>query len=418
MNEIISTHVSYDPIFMQNGNMASLTNLSRKRYMQKKRILYHLYTRGQLSNPEICKLTNMSSPSIQKLLNELIAESLVRDEGIGQSIGGRRPLMFGINPPARFVVGINISHSTTEIGVFDLTNQLVGKIHIFRRQLENTQGFVDALHQEVERVLASANINNDQMLGIGIAITGLTDPRLGLSYSHLNFSEKSVKTLFEEKFGKPVFTDNDARLMALGEYVFGSAAGQENVLCVNIGSGIGMGMILNGKLYQGHSGFAGEFGHIKIQEDGLLCICGKHGCLETVASGDALTRMALAAVAAGKSTILSSHSAEMSCNTIIDAALQGDQLAIDLIGQIGAFLGKGLSTLIHLFNPETIILGGHMSRAQQFLLDPVHQTLNKYTIGQIQKATRLVTSTLGEKAAVMGALALVMEHVFEDLRVN
>ena len=160
------------------------------------------------------------------------------------------------------------------------------------------------------------------------------------------------------------------------------------------------------------------FRSIKIQEDGLLCMCGKHGCLETVASGDALTRMALATVAAGKATILSQHTFDMDCNTIIDAALQGDQEAIGLIAQIGNFLGKGLSTLIHLFNPETIILGGHMSRAQQFLLDPVHQTLNKYTIGQIKNATRLVTSTLGEKAAVMGALALVMEHVFEDLNYN
>jgi glucokinase-like ROK family protein len=418
MNEIITTHVSHDPIFMQNGNLANLTNLSRKRYLQKKRILFHLYYKGQLSNPEICKLTNMSSPSIQKLLSELIGEKLVREEGIGQSIGGRRPLMFGINAPARFVVGINIGHNTTEIGIFNLSNQLADKIQIFRRQLENTQAFVDALHQEVLRVLASANINNEQLLGIGIAITGLTDPRSGSSYSHLNFSEKSVKELFEEKFGKPVFTDNDARLMALGEYVFGSAVGHENVLCVNIGSGIGMGMILNGRLYQGHSGFAGEFGHIKIQEEGQLCICGKHGCLETVASGDALTRMALAAVASGKATILSNYTTNLDCNTIIEAAHQGDQVAIDLIAQIGTFLGQGLSTLIHLFNPETIILGGHMSRAQQFLLDPIHQTLNKYTIGQIKNATRLVTSTLGDKAAVMGALALVMEHVFEDLSLN
>ncbi|NCA84944.1 MAG: ROK family transcriptional regulator [Clostridia bacterium] len=418
MPEMISTRVSHDPIFMQNGNMANLTNLSRKRYLQKKRILFHLYYKGQLSNPEICKLTNMSSPSIQKLLSELIGENLVREEGIGQSIGGRRPLMFGINAPARFVVGVNIGHSTTEIGVFDLTNKLVGTIQFFRRQLENSQAFVDALHREVLQVLAKAKVTDDQLLGIGIAITGLTDPRSGSSYSHLNFSEKSVKALFEEKFGKPVFTDNDARLMALGEYVFGSAVGHENVLCVNIGSGIGMGMILNGKLYQGHSGFAGEFGHIKIQEEGQLCRCGKNGCLETVASGDALTRMALAAVAAGKPTMLSNHTTDLGCNTIIDAAHQGDQVAIDLIAQIGAFLGQGLSTLIHLFNPETIILGGHMARAQQFLLDPVHQTLNKYTIGQIKNATRLVTSTLGDKAAVMGALALVMEHVFEDLSLN
>jgi glucokinase-like ROK family protein len=417
MNEI-PPQIDHDPIFMQNGNLANLTNLSRKRYLQKKRILYHLYYKGHLSNPEICKLTNMSSPSIQKLLSELIGEKLVREEGIGQSIGGRRPLMFGINAPARFVVGINIGHSATEIGVFNLNNQLVDKIQIFKRPLENSQDFVDALHHEVERVLLSSNINNDQLLGIGIAITGLTDPRLGLSYSHLNFSEKSVKGLFEEKFGKPVFTDNDARLMALGEYVFGSAIGHENVLCVNIGSGIGMGMILNGRLYQGHSGFAGEFGHIKIQEEGQLCICGKNGCLETVASGDALTRMALAAVASGKATILSNYTDDLNCETIIDAAHQGDQVAIDLIDQIGTFLGQGLSTLIHLFNPETIILGGHMSRARQFLLDPVHQTLNKYTIGQIKNATRLVTSTLGDKAAVMGAMALVMEHVFEDLSVN
>lgn len=406
-----------DPSFIQEENPDQLSNLSKKKYHQKKSILFHLYQKGHLSNPEICKLTNMSSPSIHKLLKELISDNLVREEGIGQSIGGRRPNMYGIIPNSRFIVGINIGLSGSEIAVFNLNNKLIQQIQFLKIPLENTPGFIDQIFEFTIKLLGKYKISQQQLLGIGIAIPGLTDPISGSSLSYLNYSGKSIKELFEEKFAKPVFVDNDARVMAHAEHVFGFAHNKINVLCLNIGAGIGMGMILNKKLYHGKSGFSGEFGHIKVEENGDLCICGKHGCLETVASGEALVRNTLAAIQAGKPTKILAmiNGSTITCSTVVEAARMGDQLAIDMLGTIGEYLGKGLATLIHIFNPEAIILGGELAPANQFIIDPIKQTLNKHTIYQINKDTTITTSTLGKKAALMGALALVMDNIFEDV---
>ena len=410
----------HDPVFIQNGNTGNLTNLGRKKYFQKKSILNFLYSRGSLSNPEICKLANMSSPSIHKLLNELKKEGLVQEEGIGHSIGGRRPNIFGLNPDARVVIGISIGQNFSEVAIFNLRNEIQQEVHIYETPLENSQAFVNGLYKYCIRLLKKAKISEEKILGVGIGISGLTDPSTGKSYSWLNYSSKTVKELFEERFGKPVFVDNDARMMAMGEYVFGSASDKNNVLCLNIGAGIGMGMILNGMVYHGNSGFAGEFGHIKVQEEGELCICGKRGCLETVASGAALVRRAIEEIGAGMTSkvpeLTNNEISEINSRTIIEAARQGDQLAIDLLAEIGEYLGKGLATLIHIFNPEAIILGGDMARADQFIIDSIQQTLNKYTIYNIKKDTAIMSSSLGEKAAVMGAMAMVMNNIFEDVR--
>lgn len=410
----------YDPVFQQNGKEGSLSNLTIKRYFQKKSILFYLYQKGIISNPEICKLTNMSSPSIQKLLTGLKSDFLVREEGEGPSIGGRPPLLYGLNPIGRFVIGVNIGHKSTRAVIFNLKNQMVGDVQLLPEKMENTNDFLDKITVFIQKLIIKTGINFEKVLGIGVGITGLTNPTYGMSYSYLNFGEKPLKKILEEKLGKPVYVDNDARIMALGEYAFGLASGKNNVLCVNIGLGIGLGMILNGRLYQGNSGFAGEFGHIKLADDGPLCICGKKGCLETLASGDALVKSVRSGLQEGKpsmiSQLLQNDPEDITPALIVEAARMGDQFSIDALAQIGEYLGKGLTSLIHIFNPEAIILGGEVAGAKNYITDPIHQTLNKYTILQIKNDTEILTSDFGEESALYGALALVMENVFEDIK--
>jgi N-acetylglucosamine repressor len=410
----------YDEIFWQNGNFNHLSNLNRKKYYQKKSVIYHLYSKGLLSNPEICKLTNMSSPSIQKLLKELIGESLVREEGFGHSLGGRRPNLYGLNPDSRFIIAINISLNNVDAAIFNINNQLIGEISILNEPLANSPEFVEKVHRFCNTLIEKYGVAPEKILGMGIGLPGLTDPATGKSYSYLNYDDKTVREIFQEKFRIPVFVDNDARVMALGELMFGNARNKTNVLCLNIGAGIGLGMLLNGSLYIGHSGFAGEFGHIKVEENGRQCICGKFGCLETVASGDALVKLANKEIAAGKPTIMK-HLAQnktenISCALVAKAAHLGDQLAISLLAATGEYLGKGLSTLIHLFNPEAIIIGGKMSLAGQFIIDPIQQTLNRHTILKIKNDTVITVSALGEKSAVMGAMALAINNIFDDVK--
>jgi len=421
MNEPLIRHVLHcDPVFLQNGNLKRLSNLEKKKFFLKKNILNHLYQKGSVSNPEICKLTHMSSPSIHKLIGELIDEKLVREEGIGESIGGRKPNLYGLRPDSRFIVGIKIGRKSADVAIFNICNQIVGFIHSINRPLESNKIFVNDICHFVASVISNSGIDETKILGIGIGLPGLTDPNTGNSFTHLNHSQKSVRQLFEEKFEKPVFIDNDARVMALGEYAFGLAKGKSNVLCLNLSSGIGMGMILNGILYHGNSGFAGEFGHIQVEEEGLLCGCGKRGCLETIASGNALERMAREAITRGKATTLTAlvngKIANITTKMIVEAARLDDQFSIHLLSIIGKNLGKGLATLINIFNPEAIILGGKIARAGHFIINPIQQTLNKLTIDDIKNDTAIYTSNINEKSAVMGAIALVMENIFLDVK--
>ncbi len=415
----INPAIHCDPVFVQQVQPDGLSNFSLKKYLQKKSILNHLYQQGSLSNPELCRLTTMSSPSVQKLLTELIAEGLVRREGVGLSVGGRRPVLFGLNPDARFVVGIKIGQSSTEVALFDLKNEMIGTVYKLGQPLDDTPDFIDRIFDFAMQVVDKQGLPAKNMLSVGVAMPGLTDPVRGSSYSYFNNSSETVKEMFEARFARPVFIDNDARVMALGEFVFGSARGKKHVLCLNAGSGIGLGVIVNGRLYQGKSGFAGEFGHIKMVDDGELCICGKRGCLETLASGKALENTARRQIHNGKLTAIRSMISspeEADVNTIIKAAREGDQFSIDLLQNIGEYLGKGIAILIHIFNPEAIIIGGKMSRAGQFILDPIQQTLNRYTMMKVKNDTHITASALGEKAALLGATALAMENIFADVQ--
>ncbi|PKP22770.1 MAG: hypothetical protein CVU06_09175 [Bacteroidetes bacterium HGW-Bacteroidetes-22] len=199
--------------------------------------------------------------------------------------------------------------------------------------------------------------------------------------------------------------------MTMGEFRFGKAKGKNNILCLNIGAGLGLGMIFDGKIYQGANGFAGEFGHIKIMDDGVQCICGKNGCLETLTSGPALERRIHEELARGAVSSLQSNM-NISYEDVIAAALADDPLSIHLIAECGNWLGRGLATLVHLHNPEMIILGGVFSQTGHLLLDSINQSLNQCAISKIRKEAQIVISGLGDKAALLGAQSIVINHVF------
>jgi predicted NBD/HSP70 family sugar kinase len=176
-------------------------------------------------------------------------------------------------------------------------------------------------------------------------------------------------------------------------------------------------MILNGKLYKGNSGFSGEFGHIQVDPDGQLCYCGKIGCLETLASGTTMIKRARKEIADGATTVINSmvggDLTKINIETVLKAAQHGDQFAISLLASIGEHLGRGIAVLIHLFNPELIIIGGELTKADNYIIDPIQQNLNKFTIAKIRRDAQIITSNLGQNAGLMGTVALVMNKVFQ-----
>jgi glucokinase-like ROK family protein len=391
------------------------TNVSKKNNL-KLLILKELYQNGCKSIPELSKIIHMSTPTITRAIDELIDNSFLIEEGIGTSSGGRRPNLYGLNPPARYVMGVDISKHHIRLGLFDFNNQPVVDIKVIDEGLEVSKDFMKSLKDAVNDFITESGIDKKKLMGIGIAIPGLRDLHTGISYSYLQ-DEKPATIQFENIFDFPVFVENDAKVMALGEQAFGLAQGKQNVLCLNIGSLIGLGMILNGKLYRGNSGFSGEFGHIQVDPDGQLCYCGKIGCLETLASGTTMIKKARKEISEGATTVIRSmvgnDTSKITIEIVLQAAQRGDQFAIGLLANIGEHLGRGIAVLIHLFNPELIIIGGELTKAENYIIDPIQQNLNKYTIAKIRRDAQIVTSSLGQNAGLMGTVAMVMEKVFQ-----
>ncbi|WP_421920443.1 ROK family protein [Marinifilum sp.] len=397
--------------FFYEKNLEGVANSVKRKQEQYRKIVRHLYYNDATSIAGIVKAVHISQPLVASLVDDLIGYGMLLDSGVGESIGGRRPNLFCINPDYQYVIGVEINLHTLNLAVFDLSNNQIQKEEIKYFDLEDSEEYLLALVEMIEMLISKLDVPKERYLSIGVSIPGLVDAKLGLSYTHLSVAANGLANYLAERIGLNVLLDNDARIMALGEKAFGKAIDKENVLCLNLTNGIGLGMILNGELHSGKNGFAGEFGHIPIEPNGELCHCGKIGCLETLTSGKVLVQNVKKAMEKGQPTILAQYQKEgkkIDLRSVVEAIKAEDQFAIDQLNQICEYLGKGLVTLIHLLNPEMVIIGGRMAHTGKYVLDPVRMSMNKYAMRRISSETEIVCSDLLDNAALMGTMANVM----------
>jgi N-acetylglucosamine repressor len=405
---------------LEGTYLARLNNIERRKYTHKLKIIKHLYVKGAKTNADICTRFNISSPTSIAILNELITEGLVEKQGRGKSIGGRKPELYGLCGRSLFVLSIQIEKFKTRMAIFDNNNHSVTGIRTFAIELTKDLSALEQVYEHANELIQSSEIDLKKLIGVGISMPGLISSKEGNNHTYLLTATEpeSLQQLLEQRFGKPVFIQNDAKSATLAEYRFGLAHGRRDVLVLSMDWGIGMGMLLDGKLRSGVSGFAGEFGHIPLVEGGVLCTCGKRGCLETVASGSAIVRNAKEGIKAGQNTLLAQLSSQkleqLEPEQVIAAANNGDQFAINLLADVGTNLGKGIAILIQLFNPELIILGGEIAQAKQFLVPSIQQAINTYCMAQLREKTSIVVSELGNDAVILGSVATVMENIFES----
>ena len=379
-------------------NKGSLPGLKEKRYLQKKAIIGFLYRMGELSKPEICRLTNVTTPTVSRMIEELIDEGWVIDRGCGNSIGGKRPHVFSLNPDAAYILGVDIGREYLRVAIFNLKNEPIEGILEYSSILEeqDDEATLRYVREKIDETIGRLNVDRAKIKVAGFALPGLID-REGTSYTYLTYEQPGIKGILEEMLQIPVFIDNDSNVMAMAEHTFGVAKDVNNVLCVSVNECIGLGMILNSKLYRGGIGMAGEFGHICISGLEASCHCGKIGCLETVSSGRAIENVA------GKPL-----------QEISEAARKDDISAIDLLHRAGEKLGEGIATMIHLFNPDMVVIGGEIVQAGDLMLVPVQQAINKYALARMRGHCELKMSNLGVYSAILGTLMMVMEHLYDD----
>jgi N-acetylglucosamine repressor len=404
----------------ESGQLEKLNNVERKKHLQKIKILKHLYIKGAESNAAICSRFNISSPTSVSLLNQLIKDGLVKKEGRGRSVGGRKPDLYGLRGNSLFVLSIHMERFKTRMGIFDNNNNNVTEIKSIPLHISKDLSIVDQLYDHANELIIASGINSEKLIGIGISIPGLVTSKEGKSFTYLLTGQESIslQAVLEEKFSRPVFLLNDVKSASLAESRFGLAKGKKNALVITMDWGIGLGIIMDGKMHNGETGFAGEFGHIPLMENGILCNCGKRGCLETVASGIALARRAKEGVKSGEISMLNELSDQeidkIEPQIIIEAANKGDQYAINILSEIGLNLGKGIAILIQLFNPEIIILGGKIAEAKQYITTPIQHSINTYCMTQLRERTKIALSDLNLNASILGSVAAVMENRFEN----
>jgi N-acetylglucosamine repressor len=389
-----------------------------KKLNLKKDLLRYLYHDEILSTPELCKLTGMSSPTITYMLLELAESGFVVDKGQGLSSGGRKPNLYGLIADSAFVLSMHSDIYSTTLAIYNFHNQLVaGPKHI---EVDlNDDLLFEILYSNSIDLISATGIDVNKIVGIGIDLPGLIDAETGINHTITNPANNNIIDGLTLKFNIPVYIENDARMQAFGEFIFGKAKGYKNAIVINIKWGIGLGMIIDGKLYSGHKGFAGEFSHIQLEDEGALCKCGKRGCLQTTASLTYLMQSAKQGILEGKISQLTEKFADnmdsLQPIDVVTAAKSGDMFAIQLLSKIGFTLGKGIAILIQLLNPEIIILGGPISSARQYLLAPIQQAINRYCLEKISNNAKIEISEIDEdEAGLLGTTAMVFDKLLSE----
>ena len=393
----------------QNSHGIGLKNTQQKRL-----IIKALFFNGPMSNAGLSAILHLSTPKINNLLTELKNENVVELQGQGVSSGGRKPAIYGLVENGFYVAGISINVYGTIITLFNSRNKVIfGPLNL-SAGMQSDPVIFSQIRDFLFRSCEEYAIDPLKLVAVGIEMPGLINSAEGINKTY--FPERgNLNEMLRSLFGVPVFFENDAKVRAYNEQNFGLAKGRDNVLMLHVNWGIGLGLIINGKLFNGRSGFSGEFGHLPVSDNGLLCQCGKRGCLETLASASALIRMAVEGLREGKLSLIHElvrgNPDKIDISTLIEAARLGDQFAISLFTEAGKWLGKGIAYLIQIFNPELIIVGGSVAEAGQFMLAPIQQSVYIYSNQDISNDTEIKFTHGGLVTGTAGAAAMAIDRL-------
>jgi predicted NBD/HSP70 family sugar kinase len=393
-----------------------------KSLLYKRRIIKHLYFGNMLSCADLSDKIHKSIPLTTKMLGKLMEEGMVTETGYAASTGGRRPVMYSLKQDVMYVVSVAMDQLVTQIAILDMQNRNVTDIELFELPLTKNPNAPVALAEKINEIITRSGIPKNKIAGVGIGMPGFVNAVKGINYTFLETEGYTITQYITAKVKLPVFIDNDSRLIALAELKFGAARDKKNALVINVGWGVGLGMILEGELFRGHDGFAGEFSHIPLFLNNKLCSCGKSGCLETETSLLVVIEKARKGLKSGKLSMLkekelSADHPEKAFQIIVAAASKGDKFAVEILSEAGYNIGRGVAILIHLLNPESVILSGRGSSAGKIWQAPIQQALNEHCIPRLSEHTEIEVSALGYKAELTGAAALVMENYEkEDIR--
>lgn len=382
-------------------------------------VLAHFIDNEKLSIPQIAKEMDLSLPTVGKIFAELLEKNYIICMGKQETLEGRPPMLYTINPQLGYFIGVDIKYNYIRIGLIDFSGNILS-IQNINYVYENTNKNLNELCLKIQNFIRDSKINSTQIINIQINISGRVHPEQGISYTMFSFLEDPIAEVLEYKLGHPVTIENDTRSMFYGEIYKGCIKDQKNILYINVGWGLGSSLMVDGHIVKGKSGFAGELGHFYAFENEILCHCGKKGCLETEVSGSALHRICIEEIQKGKQSILSekvnNDVSSVDLEDIIQAINDEDLLCIEIIEQIATKLGRHVANLVNLLNPELIIIGGSLSKTGDYLLLPLNVAIKKYTLKMVNKDLNIALSVLKDEAGIVGACYLARRNYLKSLR--
>ena len=373
-------------------------------------ILTALYYQTPQSIAELSNTIGKSVPNITRSVQELLKDNLINSEGLAPSTGGRRAIHYSLNTPVLpTILSIAIDQYSTSMSLMDFSNYTIKELKQEHISFHPNEQLLERIIVLIDSFLE--NQNKENILTVGISMPGFVDSEKGINSSYsITDPLYNIKDAIESHLQIPTYIENDSTAIAIAEHQFGKAKDSANALVVNLNWGVGLGMILEGKLFKGHSGYAGEFSHIPLSNQNKLCSCGKRGCLEVEASLIAALGHASEQIENGQISQLTANYGQVGridIDQLIGAALNGDQVAIESFAKIGYMLGKGIATLIHIINPEKVIISGKGSEVGQILLPQIQASMLEFSIQRLSKDTTIEISTL-HNAQIIGTASIAV----------
>ena len=393
------------PEFMRESNKALILNLVRRE--------------RNISRSDIARRTRLSRSTVSTIVSELIDEGWLAETGIGKSSGGRRPILLTFNYHAGFVLGISAGATHLLALVTDLDAQTLAEIWQPFDITEGPRTGLSALVTIGHEVMAQAGKDASHLVGVGVGVPGPLDILRGMAVAPPimpGWDGVPVREHLQDALGALVYLDNDANLGALGERFFGAGIGVDNLAYIKVSTGIGCGIIIDGEIYHGQSGAAGEIGHVTIDENGPPCKCGSYGCLEAMAGGAAIAQRAMLAIRAGQPSTLKelASNGRLTARDVEHAARAGDALSCQLYADAGRLIGIAVADVINLLNPGRVIIGGGVSQAGELILDSLRATVCQRSMRAAIEGTDIVQAVLGKHSTALGAVALVLQETFRS----
>jgi predicted NBD/HSP70 family sugar kinase/biotin operon repressor len=380
--------------------MATAGSLEALRELNRLRVIDALRQRGTASRSEIARQTGLSRTTVTTLVNDLQARGLVVEQPLVEIHGrGRPPTLLRLDPSVGAVVGIHFDHRHLRVAVADLSSTVLAEHwqdHDVDRAAEEA---LDAAADLVEVVLAEAGIERSRVVGAGIALSGPVsrDGTVGSTVILPGWEGLNAVDELTRRLDLQVAVDNDANLGALAEVSFGAGRGMSDVIYVMVSSGVGAGIVIDGRLHRGVTGLAGELGHVRVRAEGAVCRCGNRGCLETVASTDAVL-----------SLLRPTHGQDLGIRGLVELLDGGDAAAIRVVNDAGREIGRVIAGLCNVLSPAGVIVGGDLGVIAEQLLAGIREALDRHALPTVRAAIELRAGVLGERAEVLGALALVI----------